>query len=73
MRMLMSRQCPTRLPMQGGGFGHGHGDGLGPGFLRRTTEPEKHGRGYKPPGRGCGFNAVAVVACAVAIPLLGLS
>jgi hypothetical protein len=73
MRMLISRGSPTLLPMQGGQFGHGQGSGLGRGFLRRTNdEPEKQDRGYKPPGRGCGVNAVSVVAFAIAvgIPLL---
>jgi len=71
MRMLASRGCPTMLLAQGGQFGHGHGDGLGHGFLRRTNEdPEKRNRGYKPPGRGCGVNALPVVAIAIAIPFL---
>ena len=71
MGMLVSRRGPTRLLTQGGGFGHGHGDGFGRGFLQRTDEElRKRQPGCKPPGRGCGSNALAVVAIAIATPLL---
>lgn len=72
MRTLVSRGCSTLLLTQGGQFGHGQGSGLGRGFLRRTNgEPQKHDPGYKPPGRGCGVNALPLLALAIVVPLLG--